>query len=89
MFRPLKGSKARYHYLTLLVACDFDECKVMLLGPGVTIQGARQFNEAKAREHALAIAKSYVHEEKKEDLPAVEEVDWEPFEPGEWLNWRP
>lgn len=89
MFRALKGYKAQYHYLTLLVACDFDECKVMVLGPGLVIQGARQFNEQKAREHALAVAKSYIHEEKKEELPMIETVDWQPFQPGEWLNWRP
>ncbi len=89
MFRALRGFKAQYHYLTLLVACDFDACLVTLLGPGVVIQGARQFNEAKAREHALSVAKSYIHEEKKEDLPVLEEVEWRPFEAGEWLNWRP
>jgi len=89
MFRALRGYKAQYHYLTLLVSCDFDHCNVLILGPGVTIQGARQFDEAKARDHALAVARQYVHEEKKEDLPVLETLEWEPFSPGEWLNWRP
>lgn len=89
MFRALKGFKAQYHYLTLRVASDFDEWKVILEGPGVTIQGARQFTEVKAKEHAFAVAKDYIHQEKHEDLPALESLEWRPFEPGEWLNWRP
>ncbi len=89
MFRALRGYKAQYYYLTLLVACDFDAFVITLLGPGVTIQGGRQFNEAKALEHALAVAKSYIHEEKKEDLPVLDEVQWRPMDAGEWLNWRP
>lgn len=89
MFRALRGYKAQYHYLTLLVACDFDECKVLLLGPGVTIQCARQFDETKARDHAVAVAKDYIHTAKNEDLPVLETVDWQPLGAGEWLNWRP
>ncbi len=89
MFRPIRGFKAQYHYLTLLVGCDFDACNVVLLAPGVLIQGARQFTEDKAREHAQAVAKSYIHEEKHEDLPVIENLDWKPFEQGEWLSWRP
>lgn len=89
MFRPLRGYKARYHYLNLLVSCDFDHCNVFVLGPDLVIQGVRQFDEAKAREHALAVAKTYIHEEKREDLPVLETVEWQPLGPGEWLNWRP
>lgn len=89
MFRPLRGFKARYHYLDLVVSCDFDHCNVLVLGPGLVIQGARQFDEAKARSHAETLARSYIHEEKKEDLPALETIEWQPLSPGEWLNWRP
>lgn len=89
MFRALRGYKAQYHYLTLIVSCDFDHCNVFVLGPGVTIQGARQFDENKAREHAHAVAKEFIHGEKKEDLPVIENLDWQPLATGEWLNWRP
>jgi hypothetical protein len=88
MFRALTGYKARYHYLTLLVAADFNEWKVMLLGPGVTIQGTRQFTEEKAKEHARAVAQSFLAEEKHEDLPAPPQLDWTPLDAGEWMNWR-
>ncbi len=89
MFRPLRGFKARYHYLDLVVSCDFDRCNVLVLAPGLVIQGARQFDELQARSHAEALARSYIHEEKKEDLPALETIEWQPLSPGEWLNWRP
>ena len=36
MFRPLSGYKAQYHYLTLVVAGDFDEWRVLAMGPGFT-----------------------------------------------------
>ena len=47
MFRTVTGFKAQYHYLTLLVASDFDEWRIILHGPGVCIQGGRQFTEEK------------------------------------------
>ena len=89
MFRPATGFKANYHYLTLMVASDFDEWRVLLSGPGVFIQGCRQFTEAKAKEHARVAAVSYVHEIKHEDLPQIENLEWQPFTHGEFLNWRP
>ncbi|MEK7404461.1 MAG: hypothetical protein AAB225_05085 [Acidobacteriota bacterium] len=89
MFRTLSGFKAQYHYLTLLVAADFDEWRVIAAAPGVTVHGQRQFTEAKAKEHALALAKSYIHEQKREELPVLETLEWQPFQPGEFLNWRP
>jgi hypothetical protein len=46
----------------------------------------RQFTEAKAKEHARAVAMKYVHDEKREDLPELENLDWQPFAPGEFLN---
>ncbi len=88
MFRPLTGFKAHYHYLTLLVASDFNEWKVLLEGPGVTIQGTRQFTEEKAKEHARAVAESFLIDEKHEPLPSLPQVDWAPLASGEWLNWR-
>jgi len=89
MFRSATGFKAQYHYLTLLVASDFDEWRIVLTGPGFTIHGHRQFNEAKAKQHALAIAENYFQQEKREDLPVLPQVDWTPLQAGEWLNWRP
>jgi hypothetical protein len=88
MFRRLSGFKAQYHYLTLYVASDFDEWRVLLQGPGFTIHGARQITEAKAKDHARAVATSYVHEEKHDDLPVILEIEWTPFAHGEWLHWH-
>lgn len=89
MFRALSGFKAQYHYLTLLVASDFDEWKVIVRGPEVCMLGGRQFSEAKAKEHARSCASDYIHGEKKEDLPVLEQLEWAPMPRGEWLNWRP
>jgi hypothetical protein len=88
MFRAVTGFKAQYHYLTLLVASDFDEWRIILHGPGVCIQGGRQFTEVKAKEHARAVAMQYVHDENRENLSELENLDWQPFAPGEFLNWR-
>lgn len=88
MFKQAPGYKAQYHYLTLLVASDFDEWSVFLDGPDVKIRGMRQFSEAKAKDHARALAESYVREEKKEDLPVLQSLEWTPLSLGEWLNWR-
>ncbi|HOL71919.1 MAG TPA: hypothetical protein PLA43_05565 [Bryobacteraceae bacterium] len=89
MFRALSGFKAQYHHLTLLVASDFDEWKVFLEAPGLTIQGCRQFTEEKAKKHAVEMAEHYLKEEKHEGLPLLDGIVWEPLARGEWLNWRP
>ena len=89
MFRTQNGFKAQYHYLTLLVASDFDEWRIILHGPGVCIQGGRQVTEAKAKDNAYAAAIKYIHDEKHEDLPVQAQVEWQPLTPGEVLNWRP
>jgi hypothetical protein len=89
MFRSAPGFKAKYHDLTLLVASDFDEWKVILEGPDVTILGGRQFTESKAKESAQKVAESYFREEKKEEVPALEALEWQPLAKGEFLNWRP
>lgn len=88
MFRRLSGFKAQYHYLTLYIASDFDEWRVLIAGPGFTIIGTRQFSEAKAKDHARAVADSYIREEKHEDLPAIPQPEWAPLGASEWLSWR-
>ena len=89
MFRSLSGFKAKYHYLDLVVAADFDEWKVIVRGPDVCIHGGRQFGEVKAKEHARACAADYVRSVKKEELAVLDQVDWQPLASGEWLTWRP
>ena len=88
MFRSISGVKAQYHYLTLLAVSEFDEWKVLLYGNGVTIHGSRQFGEAKAKEHAVNVARNFIHEEKKEDLPVLPEVEWSQTTSADWLTWR-
>ncbi len=89
MFRCLPGFKAKYHYLNMVIAADFDEWKVIIEGDGVTINAGRQFTEAKAKEAARAGAASYIHAEKHESLPVIDTVQWQPLGTGEFLNWRP
>lgn len=89
MFRQAAGFKAQYHYFTLLVAADFDEWRILLQGPGVVVQGVRQFSEAKAKEHARLMADSYLQEQKQESPVPSQDIEWTPLAPGEWLNWRP
>jgi hypothetical protein len=89
MFRAATGFKGQYRDFWLIVAADFDEWRVILQGPGVTIQGGRQFSEAKAKEQAVKVADSYVTEIRKEPPGADGDVDWKPLQPGEWMNWRP
>jgi len=83
----MSGFKSHYHYLTLVVISEFNEWRVLLYGPAGTIQGTRQFTEAKAKEHAIAVARSYIHDQKHEDLPELAELDWAPTAPEEWLVW--
>jgi len=89
VFRTATGFKAQYHHLTLLVAADFDEWKVVLEGPGIMIHGCRQFTEGKAKDHALVVARGYFAEAAQERLPDPQAVEWAPLAAGEWLNWRP
>jgi hypothetical protein len=85
MFRSFAGFKAHYHYLTLLAVAEFDEWKVLVYGPDVTIHGRRQFGEAKAKDHAANIAKSYVHQRKQEELPELPELQWTSTTTDDWL----
>ena len=87
MFRSMSGFKAHYHYLTLLVISEFNEWRVLVYGPTTTIHGAYQFSEAKAREHAMAVARSYIQDRKQEDLPPMTEMTWVPAAPDDWLVW--
>jgi hypothetical protein len=85
MLRSLSGSKARYHYLSLVVVSEFDEWRVVVHAPEVIVQGQRQYKEAKAKEHALALAKQFIHEVRQENLPELAEVEWAPTGPQDWL----
>ena len=78
MFRTMSGFRAQYHYLTLLVISEFNEWRVLLYGPEMTIHGVRQFSEAKAKEHAMAVARAYICDRKHDALPDVAEVTWVP-----------
>ena len=88
MFRTMSGFKAQYHYLTLLVVQEFNEWRVLVYGRATTIQGTHQFSEAKAKEHALAVAQGYIRDHKHEDLSELAEVNWEPTVADDWLVWR-
>ena len=85
MLRSLNGFKAKYHYLDLVVVSEFDEWRVVVHAPNVVLQGQRQFREAKAKEHALALAKQLIHEMRNEDLPVLPEVEWQPTGQQDWL----
>jgi hypothetical protein len=88
VYRSLSGYKAQYHYLTLVVVSELNEWKVLEYGPGVIIHGTRQFSEAKAKEHALVVARDYIHDQKHEELPVLPEVEWSPAGHDDWLVWR-
>jgi hypothetical protein len=84
----MSGFKAQYHYLTLVVVSEFNEWKVAVHTPTMMIQGAHQFSEAKAKEHAVEIARTYIHDRKHEELPVLEQADWVPTASEDWLIWR-
>ncbi len=88
MFRALTGFRADYHYLRLLVVSDFDEWKVLVVGPDVTIHGSRQFAQAKAKDHALIIARTFIHEQQHQELPEIPEVEWKDTQSSDWLKWQ-
>ncbi len=87
MFRSMSGMKTQYHDLTLLVISEFNEWRVLLHGPKEIIHGSRQFSEAKAKEHALNVARAYIQERKHEEPPDVGELTWGAAEPEDWLVW--
>ena len=87
MFRPLSGFKAQYHNLTLMVVSEFDEWRVVLLSPEVVVQGQRQYNAVKAKDHALSLAKAYLAEIKHESGDG-QEPEWQSTGPQDWLVWK-
>jgi hypothetical protein len=88
MFRTFSGYKAQYNDLTLLVVSEFNEWKVMAYAPGVTLHGARQFTEPKAKEHAAALAQAYVTDVRHETLVGPPQLEWTPTSDEDWLAWR-
>ena len=88
MFRTFSGFRAQFHDLTLVVVSEFNEWKVLVYAPGVTIHGKPNFSEEKAKESALMMAWTYLHDQKHEDIPAPAGVEWSPSGPDEWLAWR-
>lgn len=88
MFRPLAGFKAQYHGLTLIVVSEFDEWRVVAFSPETVMQGQRQYNANKAKDHAVALAKTYLTEVRHEPAENGQEIDWQPTGPQEWLVWK-
>jgi hypothetical protein len=86
MFHALSGFKAQYQDLTILSVAEFDEWRVVVYAPGLILQGTRQYGQAKAKDHALLLAKSYLREVK--GLEEVPELDWQPTGPQDWLVWK-
>ena len=88
MFRPMTGFKATCGPLTLFAVSEFDEWKIVAHdSAGATILGTRQFTEAKAKEHAQALAQHYLAEELSTGVPAPE-IEWNPTGPRDFLLWR-
>jgi hypothetical protein len=83
----MSGYKSQYHYLTLRVISEFNEWRVMLQGPNGVILGTRQFSEAKAKEHAVDVAKHYIHDYKHDILPVLASTEWTPTTEEDWMIW--
>ncbi len=88
MFRALSGFKAQCDDLSLMVVSEFDEWRVIVHGPGVLLQGSRQYGQAKAKDHALLMAKAYLEEVKGKGPQEIPEPDWQPTAPEDWLVWK-
>ena len=89
MFRQSPGFKAQYHYMTMTIALDFDQWRIIVQGPDVIIDGGRQPEKVPAKDQARRIAERYLREEKRETLPAVREVVWSAIDPNSCLQWQP
>jgi hypothetical protein len=87
MLRQGSGYKAQQGPLTLYVASDFDEWRIVLLGSAQIIRGGRAFSEAQAKEQAAQIAEEYCRENGVD--VGAEPVQWTQLEAGELLNWSP
>ena len=90
MWRSQSGFKAQYHDLILLTVAEFDEWKTLVYSPNATLHGSRQFSEAKAKAHAVDIARSYLVDVRHEqpDGPTEDAVQWQPTDHDDWLTWR-
>jgi hypothetical protein len=89
MFRKAEAYQAHFSDLTLLVAADFDEWRIFVRGPEVIVHGGRQFNGAKAREHAIRVAGDYLKDVKGEPAEVPPNLEWAELGDAGWLNWRP
>lgn len=87
MLLPRSGLKASYHDLTLLVVREFDSWKTMVYGPGVTIHGAPQFAEDKAKQQAVAIANDYLEHERHETIDGAP-AEWQATAHSDWMVWK-
>ena len=87
MFRTMTGFKGHYHYLTLRVVSEFNEWRVLLEGPNGVIHGSRQFSESKAKEHAVDVARHYIHDYKHESLAVLPGTEWEATGTEDWMVW--
>ena len=88
MFRALTGVKAQYGDLSLMAVSEFDEWRVVVHAPGLVLQGARQYGQAKAKEHAMMLARTFLQEMRPEGTQEVPELDWQPTGPQDWLVWK-
>ena len=87
MFRPSPGFTAEYHGMTLIVALDYDQWRILVRGPGVVIDGGRQPDRSTAKEEACRIAENYVTREQHAALPSPALVEWTPLAPRAFLVW--
>ena len=88
MLRSLAGFKAQYDDLTMLVVSEFDEWRVVVHSPAVVLQGQRQYGEAKAKEHAVALVKRYFEEARQVNADELPPPVWQPTGPQDWLVWK-
>ena len=88
MFRALTGFKAQCEDLSLVVVSEFDEWRVIVHGPGIVLQGSRQYAQAKAKDHAVMLVRTYRHEIKGKDPQDMPEIDWQPTSEQDWLVWK-
>ncbi len=89
MLRLSTGFQARYHYLRLMVVLDFDQWKILIQGPGVLIDGGREFDRGAAEMRAQQIAEAYLRDEKLEARPLESDLKWAPLDPRACLEWQP
>lgn len=88
MFQHAEAYRAQFNDLTLLVAADFDEWRIIVRGPDIIVRGGRQFTGAKAKEHAIRVAEEYLRDVKGEAAEIPPDLEWQRIDGG-WLNWRP